>query len=169
MFREIIIKEFAPRDIISINESFSNGLRLKQFFGYFFLLAATMLILISVLILKMIALAIIFLLVAGMGYYMINKINTKIKLRKEVFNKGSLVKAKVESHERKFNPLKSNKDFIIRVKPDTNDNSTFYTIINSNENLWALSPIGAEIIGLYFEGNYFFGEEISCQFKFTNS
>ncbi|MDF1673905.1 MAG: hypothetical protein P1U41_10380 [Vicingaceae bacterium] len=164
MFREIMIKESAPRDLTTFNESFSKGLRLKQFFGYFFLVAAIMLILISVLILKMAAPAIIFLLVAGMGYYMISKINKKIKLRKEVFNKGSVVKAKVESHERKFNPFKSNKDFMIRIKPVTNDNSTTYTIINTSENLWAVSPIGAEIIGLYFDGDYFFGEEISCQF-----
>lgn len=168
MFKEVTIKETAPRDLTSFNESFSKGLVLKQFFGYFFLVSAIMLIVISVLIIKMVAPAIIFLIVAGMSYYIINKINKKVKLRKEIFHKGTVIIAKVESHSRKFNPLKSNKDYIITVKSNVNANeqTSLYTVKHSSEDLWKSSPIGSKIIGLYFNGNYFFGEEIACKFNF---
>lgn len=167
MFKEIMIKESPPRDLTTFNETFSKGLRLRQFFGYFFLLAAIMLFLISVLTLKMVAPAIMFLFVAVMGYYMINKVKKTINLRKEVFKKGSVVIARVESQGRKFNPLKSNKDYIIAVRVNTEEQSNLYTIKSSSNYLWESSPVGSEIVGFYYNNNYFFGEEVACQFIFN--
>lgn len=163
MFKKITIKETSPRDLSSINVAFSKGLHLKRFFGYFFLLGAAMLFLISVLMFKMVVPAIMFAILSGVGYYMVNNVNKTVNIRKEIYNKGDIVRAKVESHDRKFNPLKSNKDYIVTVRPN-NKQSNLHTIKSTSNHLWGVLPIGSEIIGLYYNGDYFFGEELVCQF-----
>lgn len=165
MFKIITIKASVPRELNSSKLSFTNGLRLKLFFGYFFLIGAAMLFLLSVIMFKMVVPAIMFAILGGLGYYMVNNVKKTISLRKEIYNKGSVVSATVISQGRKFNPLKSNKDYIITVKLNINEQTNPYTIKYSSENLWKSSPIGSEIIGFYYNGNYFFGEEIACQFS----
>ena len=166
MFKQITIKETSPRDLTSSKVSFSEGLRLKFFFGYFFLIGAAMLFLMSVIMFQMVAPAIVFAMLAGIGFFMISNVRKTVNLRKEIFNKGVVVRAKVQSQGRKFNPLKSNKDFTITVKSNIKEQTNSYTIKHSSEVLWEFSPIGHEIIGLYYDGNFLFGEEIACQFNF---
>lgn len=166
MFRSVFISESLPRDITSFNSSFMEGLGMSRFFGLFFLIGGIALFLLAAFKFKMYFPAIILLAVAVFGYSKFNYANKKAAEREKIFLNGQIVYATVKDHSRQFNMFKSSKDYTITVLPKNSQQNI--TLVNSREGLWQSAPIGGEILGIEHEGKYFFGQEMSVQFKLFN-
>lgn len=162
MFRTIGISESIPRELSSFNASMTEGLLSMRFFGYFFLIAGLILFLIAAFKFKLIGPSIFILLIAGVGFYFVQKSSKTVHDRKEIFNNGTVVYATVIDHGRSFNIFKSKQDYAIIAELEGTKEKL--TIKHANEDLQRSSPVGDKIIGLNYEDKYFFGEEIGVQF-----
>ncbi|MCF6294687.1 MAG: hypothetical protein L3J25_03235 [Flavobacteriaceae bacterium] len=165
-FQNIIIDQKTPRDIILFTSSFSKGLKLYRFFGYFFLIGSIFLITIAIFKFKMFFPGFIFIAIAIGAFFMIKKVTTKVNSRKETYINGSIINAKVITHGKAFNFLKSTPDYTITVF-DT-ENKVSIRLVFKNKSIWEECPIGKILTGLLYNNNYFFAEELGEKFKAEN-
>ena len=168
MFRDVFISESLPRDLGTFNSTFIEGWQMYRFFGLLFMAGGIFLFLICLFKLKMYAPAIIMLVVAFGGFSMFRKANNRAAERKDIFLNGKVVYAKVIDHGKKLNYLKSSKDYTITVSVPENGSNDQVVIVNKREALWKEAPVQSTIMGLEYDGKYFFGEEMACHFKLFN-
>ncbi len=165
VFRKIAIQKKTPRAVQPFSSAFGKGLRMYRFFGYFFLIGGLYIFAISIFKFDMIFPGIFFLAMSIMGFFMIKKVRKRVKSRKEVFRFGKPIRATVEKQGRKFNFLKSERDYTITVSYKLKDYSKLILIVSKKRALWHECPVGKNILGLEYNGDFFFGEEIGCKFK----
>ncbi len=165
MFKEIGILNEPPRDSKKLKASFSEGLRAKTFFGYFFLLGMIFFILLCVFKFQLYGLAVGFLVIAGFAFLMIYTAKKKKEKRQDVYVNGSIVRAKVIDQGRSFNYFRSKPNYTVSVKFITETGKKKkYKIVHPHEHLWASAKLKQEIVGLEFENKFLFGQELGRQF-----
>lgn len=166
IFEKIIITKTTPRNLISFPTSFAKGLKMYRFFGYFFLIGSFFLIAVALFEFKMFFPGIIFIAIAVGAFFMIKKVTTKIKNRKETFINGSIVNAKVITHGKAFNFLKSTPYYTITVIDIMNNIPI--KVVFKNKSIWEECPIDKTLTGLLYNDNYFFAEELGKKFEAEN-
>tara|TARA_R110002074_G_scaffold209113_5_gene378050 strand:- start:858 stop:1361 length:504 start_codon:yes stop_codon:yes gene_type:complete len=165
-FQKIIITKTTPRNAVSFPTSFAKGVKMYRFFGYFFLIGSVFLIAVALFEYNMLFPGIIFIAIVVGAFFMIKKVTAKINHRKETFVNGSIVNAKVITHGKAFNFLKSTPDYTITVLDTINNTSI--KLVFKNKSIWEECPIDKILTGLLYNNNYFFAEELGRKFEAKN-
>lgn len=163
MLRFVFIRENLPRTINSFNSTFVEGLQLQWIFGYLFLFIAVILLLVTLKFRLMIP-SLILIGIASMGILMVQKTRTIGAEREAIFLNGHVVKATVIEHGKKINFLRLKRDYAILVTVHSELGEIPLEITNKREGLWKTAPIDSEILGIEYNGEFFFCQEMGCQF-----
>jgi len=162
MFRKVLISSTTPRSLDHTNFAFIEGLGIQRWLFYFFLIGAILLLFISLIQFQNYLLAALFLAISILSFWQVKKVSNQVNERKEIYQNGEIVRAKVLDHSKTFVFYKSSKNYVISAQIE--GSSDIIKIENSSKVLWNSAPINSQILGLKYEDKYLFGEELNCQF-----
>lgn len=162
MFRWVYVHQNESRDIKTLTANLNEGLQGLNFFGYFFIFGGLLFLFIAIFKIRIFAPYIMIIAVLIIGYLMINKSKKRLEIRKDCFVNGQAIEGTVVRQGRSSNFFSSTSNYSIIVSVDNKN----IEVIHKSKSLWDSCPIGDSIIGFRHNGNYFFGPEIGCIFKY---
>ena len=101
------------------------------------------------------------------GFLVFKKAIAKIQLRKDLFQNGEIITAKVLKHVRKASAFKSNKDYVVIVH--CIETQQQIELVSYRYSLFQNLPLCKEIAGFEKGSHYFFPQEVGFDVSFLNS
>lgn len=166
-FKKIKIQPNGPRDSKKAKISFTSGIRLPSFMGYFFLLVGFTMVIMTLFVYDMPLGAIPFGVAAVIGFLVIWRMRVNVSNRKLAYIHGYVCSGTVKSHSRKFSPFRSKQMYSVTLKLDKSEGVTKkrYKIIHPKEGIWRVANVNDQVYGLVHEGKYLFGPEVERVFE----